>query len=214
MTAKFLNNYPAKNALRIINQNRRFFIVIGVLSLLGIPMMLFTALLDGYFETIESVRDDYEIYFECGPYVVIGAFCAGVAVLMGMFCGIRAYEEEWNKTRVDMFYALPLNGTQRFFSNYAGGFLMYIIPYIMAVLIGWIIMLIMIPMITGVPLDVFASIRSSRLFAKLLSMFMYSCFRVPNVLASSDRLLSSLCTSACFSLYLPNSLAASLIFSK
>ena len=147
MTAKFLNNYPAKNAVRIISQNRKFVIILSILSLLGIPMMMFTGLLEGYLETLDDVRNTYTNYFNCGPYVAIGGFCAGIAVFLGMFCGVRAYEEEWNKTRVDMLYALPLNGTQRFFSNYAGGFVMYIVPYIVSILLGWIMLLIMIPMI-------------------------------------------------------------------
>ena len=149
MTAKFLNNYPAKNALRIISQNRKFVIITSILFLLGIPLIAFTGLLEGYLSSLEQVKEDYTTYFSCEAYVAIGCFCAGIAVFMGMFCGIRAFEEEWSKTRVDMLYALPLNGTQRFFSNYLGGLIMYIVPYLISVLLGWIICLIMIPMITA-----------------------------------------------------------------
>lgn len=150
MTAKFLNNYPARNAVRIISQNRKFAIVISVLSLLGIPLAMGAVMISGYLESLDNKRNTDMYYgFESGPYIAIGAFCAGIAVFMGMFCAIRAFEEEWNKTRVDMLYALPLNGTQRFFSNYLGGFAMYAVPYIVSVLIGWIIMLIMLPLISS-----------------------------------------------------------------
>ena len=147
MTAKFLNNYPAKNAVRIISQNRKFAIVTCILSLLGIPLILGAGMMEGYLDALSRTRDTYHYSFSCYPYMLIGGFCGAVAVLLGIFCGIRAFEEEWNKTRVDMLYSLPLNGTQRFFSNYIGGFMMYTVPYIVSVLLGWIILLIMSPLI-------------------------------------------------------------------
>ncbi|MBE6877112.1 MAG: hypothetical protein E7496_10435 [Ruminococcus sp.] len=147
MTAKFLNNYPARNALRIISQNRKFAIVTSILYLLGIPLMMFAGMTEGYLSVLSSAEKISGYSFNCEPYVFIGGFCAAIAVFLGFFCGIRAFEDEWNKTRVDMLYSLPLNGTQRFFSNYAGGFLMYSVPYLVSVVIGWIILLIMLPMI-------------------------------------------------------------------
>ncbi len=150
MTAKFLTNYPAKNAVRIISQNRKFAIITSILFLLGIPLMLGSAFMSVYLELLDDKNGtDYYYGADSTPYIAIGAFCAGIAVFMGMFCGIRSFEEEWNKTRVDMLYSLPLNGTQRFFSNYLGGFVMYTVPYVVSVLIGWVIMLIMVPMITN-----------------------------------------------------------------
>ena len=147
MTAKFLNNYPARNALRIISQNRKFAIVTSILYLLGIPMIMFAGLTEGYLSALNAADKISGYSFNCEPYVFIGGFCAAIAVFLGFFCGIRAFEDEWNKTRVDMLYSLPLNGTQRFFSNYAGGFVMYSVPYVISVVIGWVILLIMLPMI-------------------------------------------------------------------
>lgn len=147
MTAKFLNNYPARNAFRIISQNRKFAIVTSILYLLGIPMIMGAGMTEGYLSALNASNKIRDYSFNCEPYVFIGGFCAAIAVFLGFFCGIRAFEDEWNKTRVDMLYSLPLNGTQRFFSNYAGGFLMYSVPYLVSVVIGWIILLIMLPMI-------------------------------------------------------------------
>ncbi len=215
MTAKFLNNYPVKNAVRIISQNRKFAIVTCILWLLGIPLMLGAALTQGYLETLDSKNGtDYYYGFEAAPYIAIGAFCTGIAILLGMFCGIRAFEEEWNKTRVDMLYSLPLNGTQRFFSNYTGGFIMYAVPYIASVLLGWIVMLIMIPMIVSNADPSFAEeISDFYLYYFLgsvgLFVLMWMYYTISSVCASCcGTLFENIYTNLLLNVLIPGTLAA------
>ena len=150
MTARFLHNYPARNAVRIIRQNQKFAIVTSILQLLGIPVMAAAVMFRQYEQLRSAMDSHYHYSIDVWPYLMIGGFCLGVAVLMGMFSGIRAYEEEWNKTHVDMLYALPLSDKQRFFSDYLGGLGMYLIPYLVSVLLGWVIILALTPMVRSV----------------------------------------------------------------
>ena len=215
MTAKFLNNYPAKNAVRIISQNRKFAIVTCILSLLGIPLFLGSAMISSYLETLDDKNGtDFYYGFQPEPYMLIGGFCAAIAVLLGIFCGIRAFEEEWNKTRVDMLYSLPLNGTQRFFSDYLGGFTMYAVPYLVAVLLGWVIMLVMTPLIiSNLTSDQASEVHEFYLYYFLgtlgLFVLMWMYYTISAVCASCcGTLFENIYTNLLLNLLLPGTFAA------
>ncbi|MDE6004415.1 MAG: hypothetical protein K2G88_03415 [Oscillospiraceae bacterium] len=151
MTAKFLHSFPARNAFRLVSQNKKFFIVTCILQLLGIPLIMGSGMLEVYYSERRELTHDYSSYnFNYEAYMAIGCFCFGIAVLLGIFFGINAYREEWDKSKVDMLYSLPLTGKQRFFSDYLGGLGMYVIPYIGAVLLGWIVLFIMTPIVRSV----------------------------------------------------------------
>ncbi|MDE6777347.1 MAG: hypothetical protein K2J25_05340 [Oscillospiraceae bacterium] len=151
MTAKFLHSFPARNAFRLVSQNKKFFIVICILQLLGIPLIMGSGMLEVYYSERRELTHDYSSYnFSYEAYMMIGCFCLGIAVLLGIFFGINAYREEWDKSKVDMLYSLPLTNKQRFFSDYLGGLGMYVIPYIGAVLLGWIVLFIMTPIVRSV----------------------------------------------------------------
>ena len=151
MTARFLHSFPARNAFRLVNQNKKFFIVTCILQLLGIPLIMGSGMLEVYYSERRELTHDYSSYnFNYEAYMAIGCFCLGIAVLLGIFFGINAYREEWDKSKVDMLYSLPLTNKQRFFSNYLGGLGMYVIPYIGAVLLGWIVIFIMTPLVRSV----------------------------------------------------------------
>ncbi|MDE5769584.1 MAG: hypothetical protein K2H82_09385, partial [Oscillospiraceae bacterium] len=146
MTARFLHNFPVRNAFRLFRQNQKFAIVTCILQLLGIPLIMGSMMLEIY---NENVTDRY-IATNSWAYASIGSFCLGVSVILGIFFGINAYHEEWDKSKVDMLYSLPLTGKQRFFSNYLGGLSMYLIPYLAASLIGWIVTLAFTPLVRSV----------------------------------------------------------------
>ncbi len=219
MTAKFLHNYPARNARRIMLQSRKFFIVTCVLELLGIPMMIFFSMLHEYAEGLEQYSSFRNSFGNVWQYELIGGFCLGIAVLMGMFCGIRAYEEEWNKSHVDMLYALPLSGKQRFFSDYAGGLIMYLLPYIAAVLIGWIILLIMSPIVLSVNEvyrvnDTFSEIYKYYFLLTLgLGVLMWMYFSISALAASCcGTLFENIYTNLLLNLLIPGTFAAVLSY--
>ncbi len=148
MTATSLpNSMPLRNALRVVRQNRKMMIVNCILYLLGIPLVIGAAMFEMICETndydfIDLFNTDAHV-----AYIVFGCIFLGIAVFMGMFIGIHAFTELHKKTKVDMLYALPLTGRQRFFSNYLGGCLMYIVPYLVTVILGWILIFAMAPFI-------------------------------------------------------------------
>ncbi|MCR5718017.1 MAG: ABC transporter permease [Oscillospiraceae bacterium] len=141
MTATSLHkSLPFRNALRVVKQNQKMTIVTCILQLLGIPLGAAALMWELVTESHDG-KEDFIDLMDTGHgyemYIVIAALFLGVAVFMGMFAAINSFIETHKKTKVDMLYALPLTGTQRFFSDYAGGCIMYIVPYMIAVLLGW-----------------------------------------------------------------------------
>ncbi|MDE6087020.1 MAG: hypothetical protein K2G25_01385 [Oscillospiraceae bacterium] len=146
MTARFLHSFPVRNAFRLFRQNQKFAIVTCILQLLGIPLIMGSMMMEIYTDNLSDVY----IPTNSWAYASIGSFCLGISVILGIFFGINAYHEEWDKSKVDMLYSLPLTGKQRFFSNYLGGLGMYLIPYLAASLIGWIVTLAFSPLVRSV----------------------------------------------------------------
>ena len=147
MTATSLRNtLPMRNAWRVVNDNMKMTIVNCILYMLGIPLAVGSFMIG---QILESRNNELHHIFRSNweVYTVIGCICVGAAIFMGLFVAINAFTEMFKKTRVDMLYALPLTGRQRFFSDYFGGCLMYVIPYIITVLIGWLEILCLMPFI-------------------------------------------------------------------
>lgn len=138
MTARSSINLPLRNLLRIVREQRKLGIVLCVLYMLGLPLIITSVVLDMVFNTFDQKSPFY--HMDVDMYAGIGIFCLGAAVFMGMFVGISAYIELHKKSRVDMLYTLPLTGTQRFFTDYLGGLCIYLIPYIITMILGWILM--------------------------------------------------------------------------
>ncbi len=150
MTATYSpKSLPFRNALRVVNQNKKMTIVTCILYALGIPLSVLSAMLELFFEShrkdsdLMKVLDSMNLEF----YMAIGMVFLGVAVFMGMFAAINSFTELHKKSKVDMLYALPLTGRQRFFSDYLGGCLVYIVPYVISVLLGWLAMLGIAPFV-------------------------------------------------------------------
>ena len=122
-------------------------IVNCILYLLGIPLVIGAAMFEMICETNDNDFIDLFNTDAHVAYIVFGCIFLGIAVFMGMFIGIHAFTELHKKTKVDMLYAIPLTGRQRFFSNYLGGCLMYIVPYLVSVILGWILIFAMAPFI-------------------------------------------------------------------
>lgn len=210
MTVRFLHNFPARNALRVVSQNRKFAIVTCILQLLGIPLIMGSLMLEAYNEN----ATEHYVGSNVWAYASIGLFCATVSVMLGIFFGIHAYREEWDKSKVDMLYSLPLTGRQRFFSNYLGGLGMYVIPYIVACLIGWIVMLAFTPLVRSV-MDTTEEINSISLlyryyflitFGLLLLMWMYYTISVL-ITSCCGTLFENIYTNVLLNLLIPGTLA-------
>jgi len=138
MTATFSSKaFPFRNGLRVIKQNQKFAIVTCILELLGVPLIVASIMLQLIRES--RITEEYIDFLDTantGLYAGIGSFCLTVSVIMGMFSAIHSFTELHSKPKVDMLYALPLTGTQRFFSDYLGGLGFYGLPYLISCIIG------------------------------------------------------------------------------
>ncbi len=146
MTAKsLLNSLPARNMKRAIGEHRKLSIVMTILQILGIPMAATALMLDIFLES-KSWSSEYfsNLYYQydADAYVVIAVICFGAAVIVGMIAAASVFQEMWKKTKVDMLCSLPLTGKQRFFSHYLAGAWTYLLPYVIAVVLGWLVILI------------------------------------------------------------------------
>ncbi|MDE7121833.1 MAG: hypothetical protein K2O42_06700, partial [Oscillospiraceae bacterium] len=102
MTARFLHKFPVRNAFRLFRQNQKFAIVTCILQILGIPLIMGSMMMEIYTDNLSDVY----IPTNSWAYASIGSFCLGVSVILGIFFGINAYHEEWDKSKVDMLYSL------------------------------------------------------------------------------------------------------------
>ncbi len=141
MTARSLHKgLPACNMRSAIKQNNKMLIVVCILQTLGVPVIMGSFMLQMWQEAIfEKYR--YNVFSGLELYAIIAALIFGIAVLLGSAIAISVFRELWKKHDVDMMYALPLTGTQRFFSHYLAGAVIYLLPYVVAVIVGWIILL-------------------------------------------------------------------------
>ena len=151
MTARSLHNLPARNMLRVVRQNRKMAIVTSILMIISGPLIIGPLMWELIRSSLKQTDEHYSYLPSLEMYIAIGAFCLCAAVFMGMFCAIASFTETHKKAQVDMLYSLPLTGTQRFFSDYLGGACMYIFPYLITVILGWIIIGVGCPFIRVAP---------------------------------------------------------------
>ena len=141
MTARsLLKGMPACNLRSAIKHNSKIMIIICILQALGIPVIMGAAMGELWQEAFYE-KNRYLVLEGLELYAIIGCIIFGMAVIMGIVAGVAVFRELWKKHDVDMMYALPMTGTQRFFSHYLAGAVMYLLPYVIAVIIGWIILL-------------------------------------------------------------------------
>ena len=208
MTVRFLHNFPARNMLRVVWQNRKMALVMSILMILSGPLIIGARMNELLYRNSINYNDASELY------LLIGAVCLVAAVLMGMFCAICSFTETHKKARVDMLYSLPLTGTQRFFTDYLGGAFMYILPYLITVILGWIIIGIGCPFINPIRDETLWSVvgETVRFYAMgsvglfVLMLFYYTLSVLITVCCGT--LFESICTNILLNGLIPGTAAA------
>ena len=221
MTATFSRNLPMRNLWRVVRQNNKMAIVIAILSILSIPLIMGAIMGELIVESIprEPGQDYSSLSVLSGTsmmmYAMIGFAFLSATVFMGMFCAINCFTELHGKSRVDMLYSLPLTGRQRFFSHAAGGAVMYLLPYVISVILGWIMLFGMCPFVHFEELDMtraeflgeachYYGLLSLGLFA--LRMLYYAMSVLVTVCCGT--LLESIYTNILLNMLIPGCLAA------
>lgn len=142
MTAKSLiSPVSAKNLRSTIRENKKLMIVTSILHLLGIPMGSIVILVQLWLDSLPYDDPYYTRYVDLSGYMVIACCCLAAALLVGIIVAVNVFQELWKKTRVDMIYSLPMTGSQRFVSHYLAGAVIYVLPYLIACVLGWLILI-------------------------------------------------------------------------
>lgn len=112
--------------------NRRIMIVLFVLHMLAAPanllnVLIYTGLEKRYNQGLIAYCPDFNEF-----YPVIGIFTTGLAVAAGILVAIVVFQYLYKKSKVDMYYSLPLTTNQRFFSDFLAGISVYLLPFLAA----------------------------------------------------------------------------------
>ncbi len=106
-----------------IRDSRKFSTILFILHLVAAPAVLLAAIISIY---SKNGGDDVEMY------AVIAVCTTALAAFLGIFAAVDSFRCLHDKSVVDMKLALPLNNTQRFFSNFLSGLFTYLAPFLSA----------------------------------------------------------------------------------
>lgn len=120
-------NPPLHNWKSNIKESRKMAIIITILHLVAAPAVLIAMIVSIY---MGHRTDDAEIY------LVIGICTTCLAAFLGIFTAVDSFRCLHDKSVVDMKLSVPLNNTQRFFSNLLSGLFTYLAPFLAAQVIS------------------------------------------------------------------------------
>lgn len=126
MISKVSNNqaFARHNFMCGVKTKRKFAVIILALHLAAAPAVAIAA--------IASVYGRDTSFELCQAMAMIGVCTTALAGLLGIYLAIDSFSCLHNKNVVDMRLSLPLNASQRFFSNYLAGLSVYILPFLAA----------------------------------------------------------------------------------
>lgn len=126
MISKVSNNkaFMRHNFMCGVQTKRKFALIIFVLHLAAAPAVAIAA--------IASVYARSRNFDLCSGIAMIGVCTTALAGALGIYLAIDSFSCLHNKNVVDMLFSLPLNASQRFFSNYLSGLTVYILPFLAA----------------------------------------------------------------------------------
>lgn len=116
-----------------VKDNFKLMIVIFVLHFAAAPLLLITSL-------AEILTTGRHFGIDDG-FIAAAVIGTGLAAASGMICALTVFKYLYNKSAVDMRLSLPMTTSQRFISDFLSGLFIYIVPYIAAEIISWILML-------------------------------------------------------------------------
>lgn len=116
-----------------VKDNFKLMIVIFVLHFAAAPLLIITSL-------AEILTTGRHFGIDDG-FIAAAVIGTGLAAASGMLCALTVFKYLYNKSSVDMRLSLPMTTSQRFISDFLSGLFIYIVPYIAAEIISWILML-------------------------------------------------------------------------
>ena len=106
-----------------IRESRKFTIILLILHLVAVPALALAGIISIY---SKQAGEDIE------AYAVIAVCTTALAAFLGIFAAVDSFKCLHDKSVVDMKLALPMNNTQRFFSNFLSGLFTYLAPFFTA----------------------------------------------------------------------------------
>ncbi len=110
-----------------IQENKKFTIILAILHLVAVPALALAAIISIY---TKQGTDNLEMYG------IITICTTALAAFLGIFAAVDSFRCLHDKSVVDMKLALPMNNTQRFFSNFLSGLFTYLAPFLGAQVIS------------------------------------------------------------------------------
>ena len=113
---------------------KKILIVMCTLHVLGLPLLMISGI-----SSAINTKNTITIYSSMIGFVPLSVCCLALALLCGFIIALNSFDYLYKKSKVDMIYSLPLTIKQRFLSDYLSGLCAYIIPYIISVIVAFII---------------------------------------------------------------------------
>ncbi|MCQ2434679.1 MAG: hypothetical protein MJ062_05530 [Oscillospiraceae bacterium] len=144
----FLSNFRG-----IVRKNRLLMIFLTFLSLLGLPVLLFVGVelrkydseMSDYYaapnEAVTTPQDMSEIFQT--TLTIVSILAMVVIVFMIANAAIQAFSYLLKKSDTDLYFSLPMNHNQRFFSCYLGGLTVWLLPTLISNIITAAVLSIM-----------------------------------------------------------------------
>lgn len=125
-----------------ITTNRKLATVISILHLIGYPLVMAMVLYTEYYIKTHTNQNGSYSSPDTDIFIVAGIISGSIALLAGFVVAMNIFKYQYKKSCVDMNLSLPLNSTQRFFTDYLTGLGIYLIPALCAWVLGDLIGLI------------------------------------------------------------------------
>lgn len=115
---------------------KKILIVMCALHVLGLPLLMISGISSSI--NTKSTTTIFS-YSSMIGFVPLSICCLALALLCGFIIALNSFDYLYKKSKVDMIYSLPLTIKQRFLSDYLSGLCAYIIPYVISVIVAFII---------------------------------------------------------------------------
>lgn len=130
---KFFSKAMLHNGRQNVITNFKLMVIIFILHIMAMPMLIISAMIQ-MFENGKA--------YDLDIYAVIAVFTTGLGAAAGLICALSVFSYLYKKTDVDMRMGLPMSTPQRFVSDFVSGLFIYIVPFIAAQILTWILLLI------------------------------------------------------------------------
>lgn len=130
---KFFSKAMLHNGRQNIIANFKLMVVIFILHIMAAPMLITAAMI--------QINETGQLA-DLDIYAVIAVFTTGLGAAAGLICALSVFSYLYKKTDVDMRMGLPMSTPQRFVSDFVSGLFIYIVPFIAAQILTWILLLI------------------------------------------------------------------------